>query len=123
MTGDSTLLVVASHPDDAVDLVVGAPDKTRRELGIECLGDSSRERPGEHGQLRGAREGRFGGSAVVRVTGDATFVEDQEDIGTNLAGQRRNLGGQLAKRHGVQRAIRMIELFEAPDAQLGGGSP
>lgn len=81
-----------------------------------------REGPGEHGEVWVAGEGCFGGPAVVRVTGEPAFVEDEEKIGTDLFGLGRRLGGQLGEWHCVQRTVGMIEMFEAPNSAAAARS-
>ncbi len=74
----------AVHAHHDVDLMVIPADESSSELGVENVNDVTGQNPGEDGESGCTYEGGFGGAVVVGVSGDPSFIKDEEKVGTDL---------------------------------------
>jgi hypothetical protein len=55
---------------------------------------------------------------MVRVTGNATFVEDQQEVGTNSVGDLADLGGKHVEPLVGKAEVRVLEQLDMTDTEL-----
>ncbi len=113
-------LTGAVHLHHNVDVVVIPANEARAELGVEDVGDVTGQTPGEDREGRRAHEGGFGGAVVVGVSGDPSFVEDEEEVGTDLVDHGGDLIRQILQGLLCERSVLTVEQLDPPDTERRG---
>lgn len=117
---DGTLLAGSVDAHVELDQLGWPADESGSELPVERRRHLLVESPRQDWQTGSVSESqcRLGGPLMVRVTGNASFVEDQQEVGTNSVGDLADLGRKHVEPLVGKAKVRVLEQLDMTDTEL-----